>query len=196
MIKINLKSANQASGAFLGNFDLSLINIPLLLGAMIFTGVVPMLAEGYFKGQREEVQVGIDKLKEQKKNYDKELQSLAETDRKIQAMEIEEKAITTRVRVLQDLLKQKANPMKIMHYISEHIPANIWITRIEMKQNTFSLEGNALDYDSIGKFVDALNLATFFNKTVKLDDYRTIQSAESAARLESFKISAKIERYE
>lgn len=196
MIKINLKSQTQTSGAFLGGFDISLINIPFLLGAMLFTGAVPMLVEGYFKGLRNEVQVEIDALNAQKKNFDKELETLAETDKKIQAMELEEKSIITHVQVLQNLLKQKANPMRIMHYISEHIPANIWITKIDMKQNTFILEGNALDYESIGKFVDALNLAIFFNKSVKLDDYRTKQSNDNATRLEAFKISAQIERYE
>ncbi len=196
MIKINLKSSNQATGSFLGNFDLSLINIPLVLGAMIFTGVAPMMTESYLKGARDEIQVEVEKLREQKKNYDKELESLAEIDKKIQTMELEEKAIITRVQVMQNLLKQKANPMKIMHYISEHIPENIWITKIEIKQNTFLLEGNALDYESIGKFVDALNLATFFNKTVKLGDYRTKQSTDNTTRLEAFSISARIERYE
>ncbi len=196
MIKINLKGQAQETGSFLGNFDLSLINIPFLLLAMVFTGAAPMLVESHFKGIRDDVQVEIDKLREQKKNYDKELESLAEIDKKIQAMELEEKAILARVQVLQNLLKQKVNPMKIMHYISEHIPTNIWITKIDIRQNTFLLEGNALDYESIGKFVDALNLSTFFNRTAKLDDYRTKPATETTARLEAFRISAKIERYE
>jgi Tfp pilus assembly protein PilN len=196
MIKINLKGQSQASGAFLGNFDISLINIPLLLGALLFTGAAPMFFESYFKGLRDDIQVEIDTINTQKKNYDKQLESLAEIDKKIAAMEAEEKSISTRIQVLQDRLKQKANPMKIMHYISEHIPKNIWITRIDIKNSQFVLEGNALDYDSIGKFVEALNLAIFFDKTVKLDDYRTKQSNDEATRLEGFKISGIIKRFE
>lgn len=196
MIKINLKGQTQASGAFLGNFDLSLINIPFLLGALLFTGIAPMFVESYFTGIRDEVQAEIDKVNVQKKNYDKELESLAEIDKKIAAMEVEEKAISIRIQVLQGLLKQKSNPMKIMHYVSEHIPENIWITRIDIKATSFLLEGNALDYESIGKFVEALNLAIFFDKTVKLEDYRTKQSSDNNTRLESFKISGFIKRFE
>lgn len=196
MIKINLKAQAETAGSFLGSFDLSLINIPLVLGAMLFTGVAPLLVEGYLKGLQDEVRVEIDALNAQKRNFDKELELLSETDKKIQTMEQEEKSIINRVQVLQSLLKQKANPMKIMYYISEHIPKNLWINKIEMKQGAFLLEGTALDYESIGKFVEALNLATFFNKSVKLDDYRTKQSNDSTKRLEIFKISARIERYE
>lgn len=196
MIKINLKTQSQSAGSFIGNFDLSLINLPLLLLAMVFTGAAPLFLDSYFVGIKADVQAQIDNLQEQKKKYDIELTSLSEIDKKIQAMEAEEKAILSRVQVIQSLLKQKANPMKIMHYISEHIPANIWITKIEIKQKVFILEGNALDYESIGKFVEALNLAIFFNKSAKLDDYRTKQSTDGATRLEGFKISANIERFE
>ncbi len=196
MIKINLKGNTQAAGAFLGNFDLTLINIPFLLGALLFAGVAPMLLESYLKGARDEIQVEIDAVNVEKKKYDKKLEELAEIDKKIANMEAEEKAIAIRIQVLQDRLKLKANPMKLMHYISEHIPANIWITKIEMKQAQFFLEGNALDYDSIGSFVAALNLAIFFDRSVKLDDYRTKQNSENSTRQESFRISGIIKRFE
>lgn len=196
MIKINLKGQTQSSGSFVGNFDISMINLPLLLGALVFTGVAPMAIDSFLRGSRDEIQKNIDDVTAQKKKYDKELESLADIEKRIQGMEKEEIAIKSRVQVLQNLLKEKSNPMKLMHYIAEHIPSNVWITKIDIKQKAFLLEGNALDYDSIGKFVEALNQSVFFNKTAKMEDYKTKQTTEGGSREELFKIVANIARFE
>lgn len=196
MIKINLKGQSQASGAFIGNFDISMINLPMLLGALLFSGVVPMVAESYFKGAQEVIQKNIEDINVQKKKYDKELESLADIEKRIQEMEKEEVAVRARIQVLQNLLKEKSNPMKMMHYVAEHIPPNVWISKIDIKQRSFMLEGNALDYESIGKFVEALNQSVFFNKSAKMEDYKTKQSTDGGARQELFKIVANIARFE
>ncbi len=196
MIKINLKSQGQSSSSFVGNFDISMINLPMLLGALLFTGTVPMFVDSYLQGLRADIQVNIDEINVQKKKFDKELESLADIEKRILTMEKEEVAIKSRVQVLQNLLKEKSNPMKLMHYMSEHIPSNVWITKIEIKQRSFLLEGSALDFDSIGKFVESLNQSVFFNKTAKMEDYKTKQTTEGGARQELFKIVGNIARFE
>jgi len=196
MIKINLKTQTQSSGAFLGNIDISVFNFPMIILATLFLALGPMILDGYLKSDRAKIQSYIDEVSEKIKQQNEELASLKDVEEKIAKMQSEEASIKNRVQVLQGLLKEKSNPMRILHYIADHIPSNLWMNKLEMSNKKVLIDGNTLEYASIGVFVKSLNESIFFDKSAKLDTYGTKQNNENTLRLEEFKISAHVARFE
>jgi len=196
MIKINLKSQAQSRNAIIGGMDLSKLNIKFVIGALLFTAFAPGFTSKWLESERGKVQTKVDTLRAEKKKYDTQMQELAEMEQKILVMQQEEASFKNRIDLLNNLLKVKANPMNILHYIAKNIPESVWINRLEISDKKLQLVGNSLDYESMGKFESALNQSIFFNKSAKISDYKTKQNNDNSVRLEEFKITASIERYE
>jgi Tfp pilus assembly protein PilN len=196
MIKINLKPNVQSSQALVGGIDLAKLNIRMIVISVLFTGIVPWGVGSYLEGTRATFTQKIEKIEKEKKEYQVKLAELAEVEEKLKKMAEEEKSIQARIDILQDLLKVKSNPMKILHYIAKSIPGNLWITSLDLAGKTLKITGNALDFTNIGKFEAALKESIFFDQDVKLDDYQTKEGKENGVKLVQFSIIAGIVRFE
>ena len=48
--------------------------------------------------------------------------------------------------------------MRILYYIAQNIPENVWLTNVVLKGDTFTLEGESSDYPSVGLFWENLKI--------------------------------------
>lgn len=198
MIKVNLKVQAQgasSSGAFLGGIDISKVNWKFLILSLLYLFIAPPVVTHWLEGERNAVQKKIDKLTADKNSYNKQITELAELEEKIKKMVEEENKFKGRMTVLTNLLINKKNPMKVLYYIAQNIPDSLWLTKLQISGNKLTLEGEALDYQSIGLFVDKLNQSIYFPNKVKLEDYKTKQNNDTTVRLEEYTIKADIETY-
>jgi Tfp pilus assembly protein PilN len=98
--------------------------------------------------------------------------------------------------VIQKVLDTKNNPMQMLHYIAKNVPSDVWLTEVKVENSLVEIKGNALNYDSIGKFIAQLKDSIFYDKNVFLENYTTKESEQEKTRYEEFFIKAAVARFE
>ncbi len=199
MIKVNLKATGKstASGGneFVANVDFSGLNLKMIIicvvlgygpGFLYFNDIW-VEERSVFETQLKQLNTVAAKLKEEQK-------SMADYSRQLEDLKSKEASIKKRLNVVNSVIERRNNPMKIMLYISENIPEDIWLREITVEGMKFSLKGNAISFKSIGKLRESLEQSIFFGQRVTLDDYKSKDIKGS--RVQEFTLSASIVKFE
>ncbi len=196
MIKINLKPSAAQESAFLGGIDINLINFKFLIIAIVLITIPQCVFESVTSSQIEKINVQAQEIQQEIAQLTKKEQELKEIQEKMDELKAKEKAVMARLEIIQEVVSVRKNPMKILHELALAIPSDVWLEEIFYEGDKIIFKGNAIDYKSIGIFIEGLNRIVFFNRQVNLDDYSTVTLPESKRRVERFQVTAKIERYE
>ncbi len=200
MIKINLnylESAKQSS--FLGGVSKSVkkspLNIPILLLCSILGFGPILILEDKWKTENENLEEEINsfrkesgKLKGSKRGMEKEISKLNDLQQK-------EQSFAKKSKIVKAVFDKKNNPTKLLKYVAENIPKDVWILEIDLKEKGIKINGYALNYLSINKFIKNLNESVFFNKKVKLESYDTKTLKGSGRRVEKFYIKSEVVQF-
>lgn len=195
MIKINLKPTAAQEGAFLGGVDISLINFKLVILAFFMCYIPHLVANYFWSSEIAAIEEQVQEFREKTKKLSEKEIELKEIQGEMEKILAKEKAIIERLDIIQEVVTVKKNPMKVLYEIALIIPSDVWLIDITYQGNEMLIKGNAADYKSIGLFLDSLKKIIFFDRQVNLDDYSTV-TLGNKRRVESFKITAKIARYE
>jgi len=87
---------------------------------------------------------------EEKKSY---LSALSDKIRVIQGNELKARQL---VNTISKLESGKNLPVEILYALSNALPTNVWLTRVEKQSNTLNISGSSLDIDSISLFMNNL----------------------------------------
>jgi Tfp pilus assembly protein PilN len=194
VIKINLKPSAGAGNALVGGLDISKIDFKKLLIGVLVYFILDIGPGFYFDSVTEGLNKQIAKKNKELKEIQKKLGEYKNLSDKVQALQSEKAGLDERFNVVKKIINQRVSPMKIMQYIAQNIPKDLWITKLEIKENKLAIEGNSVTYKSIGLFIGSLKKSIFFDQNVNLDNYETKNN--EGQRLENFKLSAKVIRYE
>jgi Tfp pilus assembly protein PilN len=195
VIKINLKPSASDSKALVGGLDVSKIDFKKLLIAVLVYFVLDVGKEYYFDGENQVIDQEIAKYNKELKTLNKRLGGYKDLNDKVQNLKNEKQSLDKRFEVVKQIINTRTSPMKILHYMAQNIPKDLWLSSLELSGNKLLIEGNSLSYKSIGNFIENLKKSIFFDQGINLDDYKTVQE-QNGQRLENFKISAVIIRYE
>jgi Tfp pilus assembly protein PilN len=196
MIQINLRSQPDQASAFLGGIDISQINFPLLIISVVVYSFMPGLVRDQFIDQQNKIKIKLDTLEAEKANIEKELEKVAAIEARLEKMKAQEESFNARLKVIQKVLDTKNNPMQMLHYIAKNVPSDVWLTEVKVENSLVEIKGNALNYDSIGKFIAQLKDSIFYDKNVFLENYTTKESEQEKTRYEEFFIKAAVARFE
>lgn len=196
MIKINLKQSDKGKSSFLAGIDITRVNLKLVLLFSLLSLLLDIFISPFLSSSRDELNAQVASLKKQDQDYVKKLGSLKQLEEELINLKEEEQNMLSRISVVQQVISIRNNPMKIMYYIAQNIPEDVWINELIIDGNSMIIKGNAVEYKSIGSFLDNLKRSIFFDQQVNLEDYKTVQLADAKTRVEEFKINAKVARFE
>ncbi len=116
-----------------------------------------------------------------------------------EAFEKQAETLKSRTSQIDEILQLKINPQRILERIAHDVPDTVWLSSIELNPNkTATIQGEALDYKSIGDFMAKLNESKFFNRSLKLKDSSTVEITvnDLKRRVEKFTLDGTISSYE
>ena len=193
MIKVNLIPGERR-----GNFTefagikLNLINIKLLIPFFLAVYLVEPVIENIYSGD-------IEKFEEQAKNNRKSMAELRIESRKydnirnqVKQLNQQEKNLATKIKVVQEIVEKRQNPFKVLKYIAENIPGDVWLTELEVEEKKLKILGYSKSWKSIGEFIENLKTSIFFNGTVNYVRPEGMQSNIGNNRVETFEITTSI----
>jgi Tfp pilus assembly protein PilN len=82
-------------------------------------------------------------------------------------LEADERTIRTKITTIQELIRDRTAPPKILTTLSESIPKDVWLREFSLKDRHFRLLGNATAMDVVSDFMKSLEDTIYF-KTVVL----------------------------
>ena len=158
MIKINLLAEARTEkvarpplislgGANLNNY----VILVLLLGSMAYLGLTYWHLSSKLTSINEEITV-------QQREYDRLKDIIAEVERyKKRAADLERK-----IDIIEKLKANQLGPVRIMDEVSKALPDLLWLTSMDLKGNTISLRGEAMNENAVANFISNLDASPFF----------------------------------
>lgn len=152
----------------------------------IGVGLVLLTAGGwiYYSGVLDSE---IESKQLEKQGKEKQLALLKEKVKQVQDFEQKKKLLEEKNRVIDELEKSRAGPVRVLDYISQSLnPLNLWLVRLSMKGAIVELEGKALTNDDVVEFVNNLRRTDYFS-SIKLVETRS--GTEAKLNIYQFKMN-------
>lgn len=196
MIEIDLSSGRGDGDKLnVGGFDLSYLNVKMLLIGIVFLYLPEALLQSYYDGEVEGLnkkELSIRKAVRKTTSKVKELDSIR---KQVEALKQQETKLSERLKTVKVIINKRQNPFKIFHYVAESIPTNVWLTSLKMEDRRLVLKGHAENWKDIGTFLEALKNSIFLSNL----EYKVPENAKTeydGRKVEVFEITSNITRFE
>jgi len=201
MIRINLIEQKKAVNVTnLGGIDLTKISIIGWIAAVAIYFVVPPYFDGEWKQLRSIEENKIKKKKVELAELNKKVRENQRLKEKLDAFNKREQLLKERETQVEEIIKRRTNPMKLLLHLARNIPEDLWVEIIKIDNKDITIEGESISYKSIGKFLNAANNSIYFNRQLRIGGVSTKQANKKGKkrgiRTETFKIVGKIARFE
>lgn len=200
MIEINLlaQKKKRKVPAVIG-IDFSAINIKMVTFAIVVYFIQDMFIPPYFLEIETAVQDQITAAQTELSSLKAELRQHAKVKERLQAYERRVKELKKRSEYVDQILKSRTNPKKLLEKIARSVPDDMWFEKIQLSDNRqISISGRAEAYKSIGDFLTMANDSAFFGKSLTLASSATMDEVlyGKQKRVEVYEIKGTIETFD
>jgi type IV pilus assembly protein PilN len=92
-------------------------------------------------------------------NLKKEIEKYREKNKEITELEKKLKDLEQRTSIINDLEKNRYEPVYILDEMTKAVvPDRMWITRLDIRDNSIQMDGLALDNQTVANFMDRLQV--------------------------------------
>lgn len=196
MIKINLSPAQkQVDLSNVGGLDFTRIKIvPVFIAIVILylpdLVLVPMWEEDRnVKSQEISAKRGeLGKLRSQ-------VNQSAVLEKQIRELKIQEENLRKKLTAVKQAISEKKNPSNLLLYIAKNIPPELWIKDLTIEGDTMLISGEALNYTSVGNFLNNLKSSIFIKDSNIINSASVVREPDKR-RVETFQARFGIARFE
>jgi type IV pilus assembly protein PilN len=175
MIRINLlpikelrAEVSRRRDLVIGSVTLGLVAV-LLLGMYVFQTYQLTTLEKELAGIRAELQALNTKVKE------------------VADLQLKIKDLRSKQKIIDDLNQKKTGPVLVMTSLSQATPTRLWLTDMRESAGSVTMNGVAVDHETIANFIRSLALSKHFTNVELLE---TTQGAGPTAAFKKFAIKA------
>ena len=110
----------------------------------------------------------------------------------IKAFKKEKETLKNKMRVIEKLEKGKFGPVHIIDHLAINLPGRIWLTKIDQKSMSMTIDGKALDNISISEYMVNLSKSDYF-KSVDLKKIKTDKKkGPTGIQLKNFSLTSTV----
>jgi len=196
MIKINLSNAKkQVDISNIGGFDFTKLKIKavLLVIALIYIPdfvLVPMWEE-----ERAAMEQHVNDKQAKLSGLKRKVSQSQDLERQIKELKAQEENLEKKLAAVKQAISEKRNVHPILLYIAKNIPAELWIKQLEITDAEMIIKGEALDYVSIGNFVNSLKSSVFIKDANIASTSSSVRESDKR-RIETFEVKFGIARFD
>jgi len=144
MIKINLLPIKAAKKREYINQQLLLLGV-VLVGTCVLLGMWFLHGESKIKGQRDQIATAKNQIVQ----YEKAIGEVS----KYKGLE---ESLNRKLGVIEGLIKGKTGPVKVLDFISQAIPREVWVLSWTESAGSVSILGEALTNKDVAHFMSVL----------------------------------------
>ena len=164
MIELNLLTKKKAIQlpSVLG-IDLGSLNFKMIGLALVIFYVPEILINNYFEEKTIAEQSIVDKITLENTAITKEIAKDSNLKSELDAYNGEVERLKNRSAQVDEILKSRTNPKKILEKIARSAPEDLWIDLLKITdKNSIVITGGAYSPRSIGEFITIINDSPFF----------------------------------
>lgn len=177
MIRINLLPVRQIKAEVARRQELT-IGIICIVLTVIAIGVFHLIQSARLSSNEEE----LAQLRS-------EIETLNRQAKGVTNLNTDIKVLKEKLKVIDELGKQKTGPARVMENLASAIPNRLWLTEFRESGGSLSISGLSVDNETIANFLKKLSDSPYFND-VELGE--TTQAAEKQGNLKRFVARAKL----
>ncbi len=197
MIDINLLPNNSSQSLDnVGGFNLSLVNVKMLVLSIVALYGVEIFVSGHFESELSDLTKKEQTILSEQRKVSGKLRNLAQVKKKVEDLNKQEVVLAKKIDVIKKIVDKRQNPFKVLKYIAENTPKDIWLNEIEFKDNKLKILGNSKSWKSIGAFLENLKTSIFFSANISYEEPEGVEKLYKGQRVEVFKIEADIVRFQ
>lgn len=196
MIEINLSPGGNKKIENVGGFNLSLLNVKMLVLSIIALYGVELIVGGYFDGELGELSKTQAALTSEQRSVTARLRELDNVKRQVEDLNKQEAILAKRIDVVKQIVSRRQNPFKILKYVADNTPKDIWLNEVELKNGKLKLIGNSKSWKSIGELLQNLKTSIFFDTNMSYKKPQVSDSTFKGQRVEPFVIEASVVRFQ
>jgi len=196
MIKINLSNAKkQLDISNVGGFDFTKLKIKPLLLVIAIIYVPDFFFVPMWEEETTTINQQISKKQAKLSGLKREVSKSMDLDKKIRELKAQEENLVKKLTAVKEAISEKKNPSSILLYLAKNIPPELWITELDINLEQMTIKGEALDYTSIGNFVNSLRSSVFIREANIASTKSAVRESDKR-RIESFEVKFSIARFD
>lgn len=196
MIKINLSNAKkQVDISNIGGFDFTQMKIKAVLVVIILIYIPDFVLVPLWEEEREVASQTIQTKQVELSNLKKKVTDSQDLEKQIRELKAQEENLGKKLTAVKQAISEKRNPAPILLYIAKNIPNELWIKELSIEQEKMTIKGEALDYTSIGNFVNSLRSSVFIREASIAGTNSTVRESDKR-RIETFEVNFSIARFD
>lgn len=143
--------------------DLNIISIPMLAFSVVFWYLPGYIVRSYYEGAGAEETKAIEELKAKNEKLKLEISKNGAIKETLKAYQTQVEKLKARSNQVDEILKLRTNPKKILEKIARSIPDDIWFDFLKINdKNEITISGGAYNSRSLGEFITIINDSPFF----------------------------------
>lgn len=196
MIKINLSTNKRnVDISNIGGFDFTKMKIKAVLLVIIIIYIPDFVVAPIWEEEKNAAQAEIDAKTNQLNSLKRKVAQSQDMEKQIRELKAQEENLGKKLVAVKQAISEKRNPASILLYIAKNIPAELWIKELEIDNESMTVRGEALDYTSIGNFVNSLRSSVFIREANIAGTNSTVRESDKR-RIESFEVKFSIARFD
>lgn len=200
MIKLNLleKKKPFLLPSVLG-MDLNAVNLKMLAIAVVLYYMPGFTISFIFEQKTLEKQAELQTLTTENEGLRVKIEKDANIKVQVDAFKEQVSKLELRSKQVDEIMKNRTNPKKVLEKIARSIPEDVWFDSMEINdKNEMIITGGANTSRSIGEFITNINDSPYFGGTIvpRLQENRKSLSEDIGSSFEYFELFGKIVNYD
>lgn len=193
MIEINLSpKTSKTDLTNVGGFNLSLLNVKLLVIAFVILYVPQPILESFYDDKIQEVETEMTILRGDFRKITSRVKELDDIQRQIDQLSSLEKKLEAKIDVVKKIVNKRQNPFKVLKYVAENTPGNLWVTKMELNNSNLKMIGYSMNWQIIGEFIESLKQSVFFDRDIKYSEPTDLDKKFEGKTLHTFEINTTV----
>jgi Tfp pilus assembly protein PilN len=196
MIKINLSTAKkQMDISNVAGLDLTKIKIVPLLVALVLVYAPDYFLVPMFEEELNIINQNLTTKRQELGKLKSKIAQTAALEKQITELKAQEENLGQKLIAVKQAISEKRNPSGVLLYIAKNIPEELWIKELALENNEMLIKGEALDYTSIGSFINNLKASVFIKEANIISTNSMVRESDKR-RIESFEVKFIIGKFE
>lgn len=196
MIKINLSNAKKSLDiSNVAGFDFTKIKIKAMILVIFIIYVPDFFLVDIWEQERAETESQISNTQRVLSKLKREVSKSQDLDKQIRELKAQEENLGKKLAAVKLAISEKRNPSTLLLFIAKNTPPELWINELSITDAEMVVKGEALNYTSIGNFVNALRDSVFIKESNITSTSSSVRESDKR-RIESFEVKFKIARFD
>lgn len=196
MIKINLRTTkSQVDISNIGGFDFTKLKIKALLFVIALIYVPDFVLVPLLEEEKTRADEAVNAKQTQLNTLKRKISRSVDFEKQIRELKSQEETLGKKLMAVKQAISEKRNPSALLLYIAKNIPNEIWLKELTINVHEMVIKGEALDYTSIGNFVNSLRSSVFI-RDANIAGTSSIVRDTDKKRIETFEVKFSIERFD